>query len=96
MKKKKIRRNKTDKDGYEYNFDGVDARYLRPAKLPDWFPSPAEISKMLHTAKITITMEDGTVHYFKEQAKKNNVSYQRMMREVLKNYVRHHTRHRAA
>ena len=84
--KKKIRRNKQDKDGYEYNFDGVDIRNFKPAKLPDWFPSPAELARRMRHAKITIHLDDGTVVFFKREAKKYKTSYQKMIREVLRKY----------
>lgn len=85
--KKKIRRNKTDKDGYEYHFEGLDPRYLRRAKPPEWVPSPEEIAKTLKTAKITILLEDGTIEFFKKKASQNNIGYQKMIREVLGHYV---------
>ena len=49
--KKKIRRNKRDKDGYEYNFEGLDPRFLRRVPPPAEMPSPEEVAKMLRRTK---------------------------------------------
>ncbi len=85
--RKKIRRNKTDKDGYEYNFDGLDIRDFKPVPRPPWAPKPGDVAKMLKTARITIVLDDETVKFFKNSAKENGVAYQRMIREILKNYA---------
>jgi predicted DNA binding CopG/RHH family protein len=85
--RKKMRRNKRDKDGYEYDFDGLDIRDFRMAKLPDSFPSPAEIARSLRHAKITILVDQPVIDFFKQEAQKHRTSYQQMIREVLRNYM---------
>ena len=85
--KKKIRKSKRDKDGYEYDFDGVNPKDLVDAKPPDFMPSPAEIARKMKNAKITILVDGEVIGFFKYEAGKNGVSYQKMIREVLRNYM---------
>ena len=91
MKRKiKKRGPRFDKDGYEEDFDGVDIKDLVPVKDP--FPPPEEIAKMLRNAKVTILIDQPIVEFFKAEAAKNNTSYQKMIREVLRSYMLRHRR----
>lgn len=85
--KRKHRELKRDKDGYSYAFDGVNAKNLVSVPPPPGFPKPDEIAKMLRTEKITILLDGPVVEYFKKAAAKNKVSYQKMIREVLRRYT---------
>ena len=88
--KKKISKRKLDKDGYEYAFDGISGKYVRslPAvPRPSWVPSPKEVAEMLQNERITIFLEHETVKFFRKKAKKYKVSYQQMIREVLRSYA---------
>ncbi len=84
--KKKIRRNKTDKDGYEYNFEGLNTKNWVTVPHPPWMPSPQEIAKIMKNAKVTIQLDEPTVEFFKAEAHKHGTKYQKMIREILKNY----------
>ena len=103
MKKKKGKRKKAkgpvfDKDGYEdtETFDGWRIEDSVIVPRPDFLPSPAEVARRLKKAKITILLDDGTVIYFKEEAEKNGVSYQQMIREVLRTYANQKKKRKAA
>ena len=86
--KKKMRRNKTDKNGYEYHFDGSSLKGLSAVKdKSKYLPSPEEIAKSLQSMKMTIMIDQPIVDFFKAAAKKHDVSYQQMIREVLRNYM---------
>ena len=85
-KTKKIHRNKIDKDGYEYNFEGLNAKRLVPSSPPEGFPSPEELAKRMKNAKVTIILDRDTVEFFKLQAENHGSKYQKMMREILKDY----------
>ena len=55
--------------------------------IVDDLPSPAELSKPLQAVKITIYLSKASVDYFKRSARKHHTKYQRMVREVVDNYV---------
>jgi predicted DNA binding CopG/RHH family protein len=55
--------------------------------IADFLPSPEELVRKEPKLKITITLNTGSVDFFKKHAKKNNVKYQTMINEVLDKYV---------
>ena len=57
--------------------------------IPDFLPSPQELSVKKESTKISISLSSESVAYFKEMAKKHNVPYQRIIRELLDNYAQH-------
>ncbi len=61
--------------------------------IPDFLPSPqalAERAKKGSRRKITITLENDSLAFFKKIAQDNHVSYQKMIRTLLDDYVRQH------
>ena len=84
--RRKIKKIRRDKDGYEYDFDGVNAKHLTIVPPPPGMPSPEEIAKMMKNAKVTIVLDEDTVDFFKKAAKKHGTKYQKMIREILKTY----------
>lgn len=57
----------------------------------DFLPSPAELAgREAEAEKITISLDKPTVDFFKAQAALFGASYQRMIRELLRDYVRLH------
>lgn len=84
--KKKIQRNKQDKDGYEYNFDGLNMKNFKTVPSPPWLPSPEEAAKIMKSAKLTIVLDEGTVDFIKEAAKEKGKKHQKMLQEILKSY----------
>jgi predicted DNA binding CopG/RHH family protein len=55
--------------------------------VADFLPPPYELVKKEPKAKITITLNRGSIDFFKKHARKNNVKYQTMINEVLDKYV---------
>ena len=56
-------------------------------KMDDFLPPPEELVRKEPKVKITITLNSGSIDFFKKHAKKNNVKYQTMINEVLNKYV---------
>jgi predicted DNA binding CopG/RHH family protein len=54
--------------------------------IPDFLPKPWELAEEKKT-KITITLNESSVEFFKRQAKKYNTPYQAMIRNLLQAYV---------
>lgn len=61
-------------------------------QLSDTLPSPKELAMAFETKKITIDLETGTLDFFKLQAEKSGGKYQRLMREVLKEYAKRYSK----
>ena len=57
--------------------------------IPDFLPSPAELALKKENTKITISLSSESVAYFKEAAKKHHMQYQKIIRQLLDEYVAH-------
>jgi len=55
--------------------------------ITDFLPPPEKLIKKEPKVKITITLNSGSINFFKIHAKKNNVKYQSMINQVLDKYV---------
>lgn len=55
--------------------------------VPDFLPSPKDLALKNQQTKITISLSSESVAYFKEAAKKHHMQYQKMIRELLDEYV---------
>jgi predicted DNA binding CopG/RHH family protein len=55
--------------------------------VTDFLPSPEELIRKEPKVKITISLNTGSVNFFKKHARKNNVKYQTMINELLDKYV---------
>jgi predicted DNA binding CopG/RHH family protein len=55
--------------------------------VADFLPSPDKLIRKEPKVKITITLNTGSVNFFKKYARKNNMKYQTMINEVLDKYV---------
>ena len=55
--------------------------------VADFLPPPEKLIRKEPKVKITITLNSGSVDFFKKHAQKNNVKYQAMINEVLDKYV---------
>jgi predicted DNA binding CopG/RHH family protein len=55
--------------------------------LEDFLPSPENLAFRDENTKITISLTKGTVNFFKNEAKKHNTQYQKMIRNLLDLYV---------
>lgn len=58
--------------------------------VPDFLPSPEELSLKDETVKITISLSRSSVEFFKGEARKNKTQYQKMIRRLLDAYTDAH------
>ena len=56
-------------------------------KMVDFLPPPEKLARKEPKVKVTITLNTGSIDFFKKHARKNNVKYQTMINEVLDRYV---------
>jgi len=54
--------------------------------IPDFLPSPEELAFKEDTVKVTISLSKESVEFFKQEAKKHNTQYQKMIRRLLDVY----------
>ena len=56
-------------------------------RVPDFFPRPEDLVFKNPPIKVTIALDHTSVDFFKKEAKRLNTSYQRMIRNLLHEYV---------
>ena len=57
--------------------------------IPDFLPSPDQMALKNKMTKVTISLSSESVSFFKETAKKHHMQYQKMIRQLLDEYVSH-------
>jgi len=57
--------------------------------IPDFLPSPKELALKQQNTKVTISLSSESVAYFKDTAKKHHMQYQKIIRQLLDEYVAH-------
>lgn len=57
--------------------------------ISDFLPSPKELALKNQNTKVTISLSSESVSFFKAAAKKNHMQYQKMIRQLLDEYVSH-------
>ncbi len=57
--------------------------------VPDFLPSPEELALKNEQTKVTMHLSSETVAYFKAAADKHHMQYQKMIRQLLDEYVAH-------
>lgn len=57
--------------------------------VADFLPSPEELVLKQQNTKITIALSTESVNYFKRAAKEHQTQYQKLIRELLDEYVAH-------
>ena len=55
--------------------------------ISDFLPSPEELALKDETVKVTIALSKTSVDFFKNEAKKYNTQYQKMIRRLLDEYA---------
>lgn len=55
----------------------------------DFLPSPNQLKLKNENTKITISLSKESIEYFKSAAQKNHMQYQKMIRQLLDEYVAH-------
>ena len=58
--------------------------------ISDFLPSPEELALKDETVKVTISLSKASVDFFKNEAKKHNTQYQKMIRRLLDEYTAQH------
>ena len=58
--------------------------------ISDFLPSPEQLALKNKQTKVTISLSSESVAYFKEVAKGHHMQYQRMIRQLLDDYVSQH------
>jgi len=57
--------------------------------IPDFLSSPKELALKKQNTKITISLSAESITFFKDAAKKHHMQYQKMIRQLLDEYVAH-------
>ncbi|MBU3917588.1 CopG family transcriptional regulator [bacterium] len=71
----------------------TDVNFKLGKTIKDFLPSPAELAQKEETAKITINLNKASVTFFKNEAKKSGVPYQKLIRKIVDLYADHHSVH---
>ena len=58
--------------------------------VKDFLPSPDQLVLKEDNVKVTILLKKSSIDFFKQQAKKNRTSYQKMIREIVDLYASHY------
>lgn len=73
--------------------DGYSDEDIRFGKIVvDFLPPPHLLVPKDDTVKVTLALSQRSFDFFKREAKKNKVPYQRMIRALLDHYVNHEKR----
>ena len=59
-------------------------------RIEDTFPRPEELVLKEDNTKITIALSRRSIEFFKREAKKHHTQYQKMIRNLLDEYVARH------
>lgn len=57
-------------------------------RVADFLPHPEELVLRNKGVKVTLTLSEDSIDFFKDQAARLDVPYQRMIRNLLDEYVR--------
>jgi len=60
-------------------------------RVKDFLPSPSELARNEETAKITINLKKASIAFFKNEAEKSGIPYQKLIRKVIDLYANQHT-----
>ena len=56
--------------------------------IPDFLPPPHELARARRMVKVTLSLTKESLDFFQDHAKRNNVKYQKMIREVVDIYAK--------
>lgn len=59
-------------------------------RVKDFLPPPDKLILKEENIKVTIALKKDSIDFFKEEAKKHNTSYQKMIRQVIDWYASHY------
>ena len=60
--------------------------------VPDFLPSSADLALKNEQTKVTISLSSESVDFFKDATRKHHMQYQKMIRQLLDEYVAQHKR----
>ena len=60
--------------------------------IKDFLPSPAQLVLKEENVKITIALKKSSIEFFKNEAKRHNTSYQKMIRQLIDWYAVNNTK----
>ncbi len=75
------------KNKITYKNEPIEAKVIS-----DFLPSPEELTLHDKKTKVTLTLTEKSLDFFKENAKKHGASYQAMIRRLLDYYVANQVR----
>ncbi|MBI4848894.1 MAG: CopG family transcriptional regulator [Nitrospirae bacterium] len=61
-----------------------------PRVVKDFLPSPDKLVLKEDNVKVTISLKKSSVEFFKEEARKQHTSYQKMIRQLIDWYTTHY------
>ena len=70
------------KSNIKYSNEPIEARVI-----DDFLPNPEDLSLTDKKTKVTLTLTQKSLDFFKATAKKHNASYQAMIRRLIDYYV---------
>ena len=79
----KLNEAETDYTDTDYTDEALDLGET----LADFLPSPAELARAERKVKITIALSGDSLEYFQNEADRYQISYQKMIRRILDDYV---------
>lgn len=56
-------------------------------RIDDFLPPPEKLVVPQKTVKITISLSESSVDFFKRRAKQHHIKYQKMVRELIDRYA---------
>ena len=59
------------------------------ARVVDFLPPPSKLVKRETTAKVTLELTERSLQFFRRQAKREKIPYQRMIRGLIDAYAAH-------
>jgi hypothetical protein len=68
----------------------TNERLGRLEVVSDFLPPPDQLVLRDDGVKVTISLSKRSVDFFKRQAQRSKVPYQKMIRSLLDSYARHH------
>lgn len=71
-----------------YSQSKFEAPIGKITRVDDFLPPPEVLFAEDDRVKITIEIEGSTLDFFKDQAERTGSKYQRLMRQVLKQYAK--------
>lgn len=82
-----VRAEKFMKKKIEYTDEPIG----KSRRVKDFLPPPEELVLKENNTKVTISLSHRSIEFFKKEAKKHHTQYQKMIRNLLDEYVDRHS-----